>query len=198
MSGERGFRGGGIQTGEEGKAMHQHQYFQEGDMRCFARTIMIGLAVLSAMALMVTPQAFAAKASFDSPPGEPPYGLAVHGNAGGTKLYGTIEIELINPDAGFAEARAVVRLRKGNTVEVFYSGLLLDVNYSNPPLYQDAVAQALKTEILNGFFPGESNLCIWLKAASELGVSASYQESGANFRFEMMDVEIAVNTCSAQ
>jgi hypothetical protein len=164
-------------------------------MRGFARTITVGLAVLAAMALMVTPQAFAAKASFDSPPGDPPYGLAVHGNAGGTRLYGTIEIELIAPESGFADVRAVVRLRKGNTVNVFYSYLIENVDYSDPAIYQNRIANALAPEILNGLFPGQSNLCIWLKSASELGVSKSYTEFGTTFRFEVMDVELAVNTC---
>jgi hypothetical protein len=167
-------------------------------MRGFARTITVRLAVLAAMAMMITPQAFAAKASFDSPQGDPPYGLAVHGNAGGTKLYGTIEIELINPEAGFADARAVVRLRKGNTVNVFYSYLITSVNYSDPRIYQERVTQALAPEILSGLFPDESNLCIWLKAVSELGVSNSYTDPafvGTTFRFEVMDVELAVNTC---
>jgi len=164
-------------------------------MRDFARTITVGLAVLAAISLFSIPQAFAAKASFDSPPGEPPYGLAVHGNAGGTKLYGTIEIEYINQTSALtADVRAVVRLRKGNTVKVFYSGILEDVNIDDPKVLQDVVAFALAPKILNAFFPGES-LCIWLKAASELGESQKYSESGSTFQFEMMDVEIAVNTC---
>lgn len=177
-------------------------------MRAAWRTITICLAVLFAVAMFSIPQAFAAKASFDSPPGEPPYGLAVHGNAGGTKLYGTIEIEYINPNGTTADVRAVVRLRKGNTVSVFYTlypwpatsastGVIFNVDTQDPKIIQNRIAEVLAPQILSVLFPDQTNLCIWLKAASEAGKTALYEDNylQTDYIFELIDVELAVNTC---
>ena len=157
-----------------------------------AKTITIGLAVLGTVLLLSIPQAFAAKASFDQPPGEPPYGLAVQGDRGGTKLYGVIELDYnLYSDAIHADVMAVVRLRKGNDVKVFYSGLLPGLDIRDPKIIQTAVTNALELQILGGFFPGETGLCIWFKSASEDGRSSL---SGSTF-FEVMDFEIAVSPC---
>lgn len=162
-------------------------------MKGSAKTITICLAVLFAVALFSIPQAFAAKASFDQPPGEPPYGLAVQGDRGGTKLYGVIELDYnLFSDPSFADVWAVVRLRKGNDVKVFYSGLLPGLDIRDPKIIQDAVTNALASQILGGFFPGETGLCIWFKSASEYARSSL---SGSSTFFEVMDFEIAVSGC---
>ena len=166
-------------------------------MRGAWKTISIGLAVLSAVALFSIPQAFAAKASFDQPPGDPPYGLATQGDRGGTKLYGVITLEYNLLSETNANVWAVVRLRKGNELKVFYSGKLgntLGIDFQDPKIIQLAVTNALEPQILGAFFPGETGLCVWFKSAAEYAKSSLVQNTPSYF-FEVMDFEIAVSSC---
>ena len=168
-------------------------------MRDFARTITVVLAVLAAMALMVTPQAFAAKASFDEPDLGPPHGLATQGDAGGTKLYGVIIVKYFNitiQPPFRANFEVVARLRKSSSDETFYAtGGTNTVNVEDPGAIQSNITPLLHNQILGYFFPNETGLCVTLKRVNELDRTPDSLWDDLNLIFDVADVELAVSSC---
>ena len=164
--------------------------------RCM-KWVVIGISVLLPV-LFVSSVGFAAKASFDSPPGAPPYGLAVHGNAGGTKLYGVVEVEyydVVRYQSTISfQARAVARLQQGNKLQTFYAAPnIVFTDDKDPAVVQGPLMNAFAPQVLDFFFPGQFGLCIWLKNVteySELDVPAT----GYQNKYIVMDVELAVNS----
>lgn len=81
----------------------------------------IALVLVCAVAL-TSAKAYAGAA--DTPPGEPPHGVAFMERAKGTKLNGVITIELTDVDtenATASAARGTLRLRQGGQIATFYS-----------------------------------------------------------------------------
>lgn len=81
----------------------------------------IALVLVCAVAL-TSAKAYAGGA--DTPPGEPPHGVAFMDRAKGTKLNGVITIELTDVDtenATASAARGTLRLRQGGQIATFYS-----------------------------------------------------------------------------
>jgi hypothetical protein len=97
----------------------------------------------------------------EQPPGQPPFGLKVQGAAKGTKLDGVISIEFYSCEATtvgtVCDARIFLRLRQGNTAQVQrFFGELTNVLASSPSAVQDAITDALATQVVDAFFPGQS------------------------------------------
>lgn len=111
--------------------------------------------------------AYAATAGAEQPPGEPPYGLATQGDAGGTKLYGCIFIEYSNfIGTSYADARIFVRLRMNNQIQTFYAETNM-IPISSISANQEQIIDVISPQILAAFFPGETGLTITLKNVSE-------------------------------
>jgi len=168
-------------------------------MRRFARKVMVGLAVLSAMALMVIPQAFAGfKSSLDQPPGEPPKGLATQGDAGGTKLYGVITIEYFNIQTDRdANYRVIARMRKNNDAETFYVPGGNDVVFvDDSGEIQRRITPLLSGQLLARFFPKDRNLCTILKNISEIVRTPNDVLNNYGLIFDVADIEVAVSPCN--
>ena len=90
--------------------------------------------------------------------GQPPHGIGLVGNATGAKLNGVISIEFYNidttpPDDGNADARLVLRLRKGKTFAVFYGETHVS-DYTNPSGVQTAITNTMTQPVLDEFFNG--------------------------------------------
>jgi hypothetical protein len=125
---------------------------------------------------------------------EPPYGLAIQGNASGDRLIGEVSIENHLYYGDYAtDLTAVVRLRKGtsndtknntNTFWTFYKDLSCSTNlYGLPCTYyvgtcydvndvsaiQTAITNAFKDAILGFFFPGDTNRNLVLRAVDDYG-----------------------------
>jgi len=158
---------------------------------------------------------FAFAASLEQPQGEPPFGLKIEGAAGGTKLYGVIALQLYDIDnfTGIAKARAMLRVRKGNTLfSVFadkYTTTVFDAlqetcnngtnfapieaNINIPSQVQLAVTCAMKNQILNSLFPGESNLNIHLKTVTDFVTAPATFPFTDPSVWDIADVELVVN-----
>ena len=170
-------------------------------MKGIAKTVTIGLAVLAAVALFSIPQAFAAKASFDTPPGEPPYGIAA--DAAGTKLYGQAVIKFTNISGFDANFEVVARLRKGQDDETFYAdGASETVSIIDQGEMIGKMTPLLAPKVLQYFFNGETGLCVKVKRVENIdrGPDACALPGGdpsncGGFFFDVMDIEIAVSSC---
>jgi hypothetical protein len=104
----------------------------------------------------------------EEPPGEPPHGVAVQSDAPGTKLNGEIMIEFYNIQSnGNANARFLLRLRKGNDFAMFYDEAFV-TDFTSPTVVQTAIANALTQDVLNRFFNGATKT-VKVKALEEFG-----------------------------
>jgi hypothetical protein len=129
--------------------------------------------------------------------GEPPRGIGIDGNATGTKLTGAITIEFYNivttgPNAGNADARLVLRLRKGKTVAVFF-GVTPVTDFTNPLAVQTAIINTMTPAVLDEFFNG-ANLTIKVKSMEEFGELDTLGPTDLTLRsiFVLSNVELAV------
>ena len=117
--------------------------------------------------LAATPLVFAG-GGLEQPPGEPPHGVAVQSDAPGTKLTGEIFIEFWNIQSNFnANARFVLRLRKGSDFAVFYDEAFV-TDWTSPSAVQTAITTALTQEVLDRFFNGATKT-VKVKALEEFG-----------------------------
>ena|SRR5687767_13714274 len=108
-------------------------------------------------------------AKSEQPPGEPPFGLAVQGDAKGTKLSGVLFAEFHTCDfGGSCQARVVLRLRRSNTTAfaTFYgdTGGSPSINPANVAAAQQAIIKLMSPQVIGAFFGGDSSLQIKLKA----------------------------------
>lgn len=171
--------------------------------------------ILAIGGFLIASHAFA-RGSAEEKPGEPPYGLATQGDAAGTKLYGVVEVEYSNPQGILAtnycaEVRAVLRVRKGNSIAAFYvpptdahnSAVALEPSLScgnnmlktqNVVAIQMALLDAFAPKVLGALFGGSSNLDLYLKTISE-SADVFYPTNAAAYTniFHVLDVEIAVH-----
>lgn len=132
----------------------------------------------------------AAHAKFGSspaqPPGTPPYGMNVQGDAGGTKLAGVFEINFSalhctapgsftctsgGPD--LAMAKATLRLRKDNEIHTFYIDLG-EVSFDDIPAIQALALEEFRAPILEAFFGvpqgTNSTLQVYLKEITQFSM----------------------------
>ncbi|MHC4799770.1 MAG: hypothetical protein ACYTF1_24310 [Planctomycetota bacterium] len=159
-------------------------------MKYSKMTIMMSLVVFFAATLLGS--GALAATDPEGPSGEPPYGVAIQSDAAGQKLIGVLFIEYYNidPQNPFApaDARIFIRLRKGNVLKMFYAEAF-DVDISDPANNQEDITEAIKDEILEGFFGSGSGLEITLKSMDDfIQVDAGTPIS----TFVMADVVIAV------
>jgi len=128
----------------------------------------------------------------EQPPGEPPHGTAVQSDAPGTKLTGEIMVEFYNIQANFnANARFLLRMRKGKDFQVFYDeGFVTD--YTSPTIVQNAIMTALKPDVLARFFNG-ANLTVKVKFLEEFGtLNTPTSAPSSRSVFILSDVVLAV------
>ena len=140
-------------------------------------------------------------AKSEVPPGEPPFGLAVQGDAKGTKLSGVLFAEFhdCDFDTGLCQARIVLRLRKGSTTEfaTFYgdTGGSASIDPANPGAAQQAIIDLMSHKVLIHFFGGNFSLQIKLKSVTEFGelhaLTTDLTPGGS--QFIVTDLQIAVN-----
>lgn len=151
-------------------------------MRRINVSIMLSLVIVS---ILTVSAAFAGSPA--QPPGAPPYGMAVRGDAGGTKLTGVIEVSFSNlhcsapgsfacDNAGpdLASAKSVIRLSKGtNSVKAFYVDLGT-VPYTDVQYIQNLALAKFRAPILEYFFGvqqgTQSFLQIYLKSISSMSI----------------------------
>jgi len=144
-------------------------------------------------------------AKSEQPPGQPPFGLAVQGDAKGTKLSGALFAEFhdCNLTTGLCEARVVLRLRKGNSsdFDTFYDDTT-GIDPANPGAAQQAIITLLAPQVIDRFFGNNNgiftddptNLQIKLKSVTEFGeLGVSSTDLTAGSQFVLTDVVIAVN-----
>jgi hypothetical protein len=163
---------------------------------------MKSLLKITLAGLFVTTLVFAKS---EQPPGEPPFGLAVQGDAKGTKLTGALFAEFYNCDGGtgLCAARIILRLRRSNATEfdIFFaqaSGL----DPANPGATQQDIIELMGPQVIDRFFGNNdgnvtndpTNLAIKLKNVTEfgeLGVATLLTPTGS--QFVLTDLVIAVN-----
>ena len=129
----------------------------------------------------------------EEPPGEPPHGVAVQSDAPGTKLNGEIFVEFWNIQSNFnANARFVLRLRKGSDFAVFYDEAFVS-DWTSPSIVQTAITSALAQDVLNRFFNGASKT-VKVKALEEFGQLDTVGATVLTSRsfFILSDVQLAV------
>jgi hypothetical protein len=151
-------------------------------------------------------------AKSEQQPGEPPFGMAVQGDAKGTKLSGALFAEFHNciPDGNvppriLCQARIVLRLRKGSTNEfaTFYgdTGGLASIPLENVAAAQQLVINLMAPQVIDHFF-GNANfiytddpsLTIKLKSVTEYGfIDGTATDLTDNSQIVLTDLQIAVN-----
>ena len=112
----------------------------------------------------------------ENPNGEPPFGVAIQRDAQGEKLVGVLFAEFFNNTkewngsgfSYFADARVVVRLRKGAGFAVFY-GEVAHVDITTPKVAQPVLVNTVAEDVLAHFFPGDQGLSITLKSMTDYG-----------------------------
>jgi hypothetical protein len=144
-------------------------------------------------------------AKSEVPPGEPPFGLAVQGDAKGTKLSGVLFAEfhdcIDNPNNDglqICAARFVLRLRKTNANDfgVFYgdTGRQRTIEPANPRTAQAAVIALMEPAVIQFFSPGNTSLHIKTKSVTEFGeLPVSPTDLTPVSQFILTDVQVAVN-----
>jgi len=154
-------------------------------------------------------------AKSEQPPGEPPFGMAVQGDAKGTKLSGALFAEfhhcnvvVVNETPRlFCQARIVLRLRKGTTTafQMFYgdTGGLASMNPDNVGATQQAIINLMAPQVIDRFFGNNNDIftddpamTIKLKTVTEfgeLGVSPTDLTPAPGSQFILTDLQIAVN-----
>jgi hypothetical protein len=128
--------------------------------------------------------------------GTPPNGMAYGSAAAGTKLTGVICIEYYNvsfntddPFDDTADAKIVLRLRKGSVLKVLY-GTADAVLFNNIASNQMAIAAAMGPQILEVFFNNDQNLKVVLKSAEEFAQVDVFSPAFAFYA--MFDVQLVV------
>ncbi|NJD56745.1 MAG: hypothetical protein FIA94_10125 [Nitrospirae bacterium] len=163
-------------------------------MKHFGRIFGISLMALFAV-MILSPASFAGSGSAEVPPGSQPYGIAMHGDAKGVKLYGTISIEYIGnttacPSSACAvNSKIVLQLQtaNGNLIDTFYHEIpLLPLDAAGQSV---ALLDAFRTDILDTFFGGE-NMNIVLVSLGEFQITPSVY---ANPNYMMAQITLAVN-----
>jgi len=156
-------------------------------MRHFKEKIVICLTVLFT-ATLFSSVVFAA--SRQEPSGDPPFGVAVQSDAAGSKLVGVIFVEHYNFDFdGIADARIVLRLRKGKVIESFYGEVSgIDTVNGSTAEEQAAITDELKAQIFAAFNFDELTQDIVVKSFEEFvtGTYAGFDE------YIMADVVLAI------
>lgn len=113
----------------------------------------------------------------ENPTGAPPFGVAIQRDAQGEKLIGVLFAEFFNESLPvwngesflyFADARVIVRLRKGAQFATFY-GEASHVEITTPAIAQPALMGTIAEDVLAYFFPGDQGLSIKLKSITEYG-----------------------------
>ena len=125
--------------------------------------------------------------------GQPPHGIGLEGNATGTKLNGVIMIEFYDIQSNAsADARIVLRLRKGKDFAVFYDETPVS-DYTNPSAVQTEITNELTPEILARFF-NSAALTIKVKSMQEFGELDTVVATDLTARsvFILANVELAV------
>lgn len=122
--------------------------------------------------------------------GTPPYGVAMQSDAQGIKLNGALFIEFYNfrydgPKL-IADARSVLRLRKGTSLGTFYT-TITGLDFNNPVAVQSALTTSFKTDILQRFFNGDLSLGIIMKTLDEYG-----EVSAGTSHFVLADIVVTV------
>lgn len=141
--------------------------------------------------LAAAPLVFAG-GGLEEQPGEPPHGTAVQSDAPGTKLIGEIMIEFYNIQANAnANARFVLRLRKGSDFAMFYDEAFV-TDFTSPTVVQTAITNALAQDVLIRFFNGTSKT-VKVKTLEEFGelVTPTSAPSSRSI-FILSDVVLAV------
>jgi hypothetical protein len=153
---------------------------KEENMKC-SKTVLMCMTVIFVVTIFGS-LSFAGSGSPDTPPGVPPYGVAIQSDAAGTKLSGVISIEYgyggySCGDTLCYDSRILVRLKKGKETRTFYAEA--DALPADPALQQGVITNLLKGKILNEFFGGKE-LTITLTSLGE-------------FKFVPGTVECAIN-----
>jgi len=112
----------------------------------------------------------------EQPPGEPPHGVAVQSDAPGTKLGGEIFVEFYNIQLnGSANARFVLRLRKGSDFAVFYDEAFVS-DFTSPSVVQTVIMTEMVPQVVdrffgnnNGIFTDDGTHDVRLKSLEEFG-----------------------------
>jgi hypothetical protein len=184
-------------------------------MRNFTKLMMIGLAVIFTLPFLGS-NALGMGAGYEKgSASEPPYGLAIQGDASGERLIGEISIENYLCSGDYATSlAAVVRLRKGTSAHpdnfyTYYVKLNCSIsgglscsrpcncdpysscyNVTEPDdvrMIQDAITNALKDTILYDFF-GDTNRSLVLRAVDDYGWTYSDDWSSL---IGLGDIEVA-------
>jgi hypothetical protein len=119
-------------------------------MRRFKTVLLVGFAVLLVSVFFNSSVVF----GWEQPPGPPPHGVAIKGNAEGIRLSGVLVVEFLNYnfDTFIAEkASVVVRLRKGGQLEAIFSTVPGPLSTSDPKAVQDAIMPIIAPKILETF-----------------------------------------------
>jgi hypothetical protein len=131
------------------------------------------------------------------PPNEtPPFGLAVQGDAPGTKLEGVIYVELTNFNGitqKYGTARVSMRLRKGSLIRIIFGDVSGSFDPSTKSQIQDAILSdpaGLGDEIKSALSLGFANLV--LKAVDQEVDSKTQNGVSLPSLFYMADITIAV------
>lgn len=165
----------------------------------FARALRAGVAAAFLVGLAGT--AWAQSAA--DPTGEPPIGIEEKSGAKGPALAGVLAVKLINVNIVEADAaEAVVRLRRGSTLDTFFAALdgpiLFETDEEKAQLQADLL-DALRDQILGSFFPetcgalGDQcpQIDIVLKQADEFGLADDGAANGN--QYVIMDVTVATS-----
>ena len=119
-------------------------------MKRFMTLLVVSMGILC----ILIPVAFAGSGSPEKPEGEIPRGLAIQGNAPGEKLVGVVAMEHYGfypcGNANCANARATVRLRKGNELRTFFTHVDNAV-VGDFAGNQNQIMQKLKSRVLSAF-----------------------------------------------
>ena len=128
----------------------------------------------------------------EQPPGEPPHGTAVQDDAPGTKLTGEILVEFYNIQSNAnANARFLLRLRKGKDFQVFYDEAFV-TDFTSPSIVQTAITTELRPAVLARFFKG-ANLTVKVKSLEEFGtLDTPTSVPSSRSVFILSDVVLAV------
>ena len=169
-------------------------------MKRFSKGVLLCLL----LGVLVLAKVFAKQ---EQPPGEPPFGVAVQGDAPGTKLNGAFFGEFYNcvgPDANghfSCKGRFVLRLRKGDTkdLEMFYAAAT-GIDPSSPAEAQQVIADLLEPQIIdrffgndNGIFTDDPLLDVKVKSVTEWGAeSIAPTDLTSASQFVLAEVQLAV------
>ena len=144
-------------------------------MKHLGKIFGIGLMVLFAV-MTVSTVSFAGSGSPEAPAGSPPYGVVMHGDAKGVKLYGAISVEYTGYNSSISgsyadNGRAVLQLRtaKGSLTKTFVADVA-NLPY-DPNAQVAALIAAFKEAILNEFFGGNQDLNIVLVSLGEYQIT---------------------------